>query len=255
MVEIPRYEQRVHQEALRQNLDFKGFRIFGASEYCGFVHLLRLIAEVHKFMYNSGDSLELDKNEVENFRRDHSDDFEKVRKVFDTLFQYVHEGRRWILDLVVPRVPYNMIKEYYKFRNGIDERDGIKRHAGVLMNPIVRVVPKPKDTRNKETQWEPEDEDQGDCQVVEPAGPKRGKIRSSQCQAPTQPGSLDQWISRNQRGATLDDESPARPFSRPLSQEARPFSKPISHVIDFMKFLDSKKVIFYNKEKDYTDLP
>ncbi|CAO4387312.1 unnamed protein product [Caenorhabditis nigoni] len=104
------------------------------------------------------------------------------------------------------------IKEYYKFRNGIDKRDGIKRHAGVLMNPIVRVVPKPKDTRNKGTQWEPEDEDQGDCQVVEPAGPKRGKIRPSQCQAPTQPGSLDQWISRNQRGATPDDESLARPF-------------------------------------------
>ncbi|CAO4387311.1 unnamed protein product [Caenorhabditis nigoni] len=147
------------------------------------------------------------------------------------------------------------IKEYYKFRNGIDKRDGIKRHAGVLMNPIVRVVPKTKGYQEQRDTmgYEPEDEDQGDCQVVEPAGPKRGKIRPSQCQAPTQPGSLDQWISRNQRGATPDDESPARPFSRPLSQEARPFSRPLSHVIDFMKFLDSKKVIFYNKEKDYTD--
>ncbi|PIC48668.1 hypothetical protein B9Z55_007563 [Caenorhabditis nigoni] len=228
-----------------------------------------------------------DKKTVEDFQKNHPDDFKKVREVFDKVFQYLNEDPivKKILKALVPGVPYDLvglcfahfrteildglmpddvmsqprqmgwlhmtynrqpeistikfshafkacqieegdIEEYYKFRNGIDKRDGIKRHAGVLMNPIVRVIPKPKDVRNKGTQWEPEDEDQGDCQVVEPAGPKRGKIRPSQCQAPTQPGSLDQWISRNQRGATPDEdgedaESPVEPSSRPLSQEDR----------------------------------
>ncbi|UMM20301.1 hypothetical protein L5515_015621 [Caenorhabditis briggsae] len=229
----------------------------------------------------------LDKKKVEEFQKNHPEDFERVREVFDTLLQYVHDDRRWILDLVVPRVPYHLvrltfahfrmeildhlmpdavmslpsqmgwlhmtynrqpeistinfshvfkacqieegdIKEYYAYRNGIDRRDGIKRHSGVLMNPIAYRVPKPKDTRNASTQWEPEGEDQEDCQVVEPSGPKRGKIRPSQCQAPTEPGSLESWISRNQRGATPDidgqgddAESPARTFSRTLSQQDR----------------------------------
>ncbi|CAP29707.2 Protein CBG10287 [Caenorhabditis briggsae] len=252
----------------------------------------------------------LDKKKVEEFQKNHPEDFERVREVFDTLLQYVHDDRRWILDLVVPRVPYHLgsvrltfahfrkeildhlmpdavmslpsqmgwlhmtynrqpeistinfshvfkacqieegdIKEYYAYRNGIDRRDGIKRHSGVLMNPIAYRVPKPTDTRNASTQWgflifklhkaetlgypnfnfrEPEGEDQEDCQVVEPSGPKRGKIRPSQCQAPTEPDSLESWISRNQRGATPDidgqgddAESPARTFSRTLSQQDR----------------------------------
>ncbi|CAO4367199.1 unnamed protein product [Caenorhabditis nigoni] len=230
-----------------------------------------------------------DKKTVEDFQENHPVDFDKVREVFDKVFQYLNEDPivKKILKALVPGVPYDLvglcfahfrkeildhlmpddvmsqpsqmgwlhmtynrqpeistikfshafkacqieegdIEEYYKYRNGIDKRDGIKRHAGVLMNPIVRVIPKPKDTRNKGTQWEPEDEDQGECQVVEPAGPKRGKIRPSQCQAPTQPGSLESWIGRNQRGATPDidgqgddDGSPARLSSRPLSQEDR----------------------------------
>ncbi|CAO4372289.1 unnamed protein product [Caenorhabditis nigoni] len=53
-VEIPIYKKSVIEEAARQNLVFK------ASENCGFIHLLRLITKIHKFvmMDNSVHNLE-----------------------------------------------------------------------------------------------------------------------------------------------------------------------------------------------------
>ncbi|PIC31517.1 hypothetical protein B9Z55_012194 [Caenorhabditis nigoni] len=62
-VEIPRYEKRVNDEFISQNLVFK------ASEHCGFIHLLRLITKIHKFvmMDNSVHNLEHTRTILMNF--------------------------------------------------------------------------------------------------------------------------------------------------------------------------------------------